>query len=172
MHHPKTPFMKFHGWDEIIPQTLVYLVSMCIFLSFFCGPPLTPSFVLGSSYLPQPTYLPHHADPFPTPPPFAFTSVVKAFDLERAWIVQNFKSVKSIGVSRVGSFRSALTKGASWWWQKWELQGKLLSPLAFLFFAFFLMWKNWQWCHHHLLLFLLLHNTTLLKLGKQWYQLH
>jgi hypothetical protein len=92
---------------------------------------------LGSSYLPQPTYLPHHADPFPTPPPFAFTSIIKVFDLERAWVVQNFKSVKSIGVSRVGSFRSALTKGASWWWQKWELQGKLLSPLAFFFLHFF-----------------------------------
>ncbi len=36
MHHPKNPLLRFHGWDETIPQMLIYLVSIFFFFfSFF-----------------------------------------------------------------------------------------------------------------------------------------
>ncbi len=77
VHHPKTPILGFHGWDETVPQGSVYLVNrfylllLLIFLNrffslsqflffwqqfyyhFFFGAPLTPSCFLGSSYLPS-----------------------------------------------------------------------------------------------------------------------
>ncbi len=80
--------MGFHGWNETIPRgqfiwliffflLLLFLSVKCfslvqiflflgtIFLSFFFGPPLTPSCLFGSSYLPQPIYLLHLANLFP-----------------------------------------------------------------------------------------------------------
>ncbi len=35
VHHPKTPVLGFHGWDENVPQWSVYLVSSFFFLFFF-----------------------------------------------------------------------------------------------------------------------------------------
>jgi hypothetical protein len=82
MHHPKNVILGFHGWDETIPQGLVYLVNSwffffilflggvhCFFswapflLLFFLSPPLTPYFI-WNSYLPlQPTYHPSSYQP-------------------------------------------------------------------------------------------------------------
>jgi hypothetical protein len=64
-----------------------------------------------------------------------FTSITKVFDLKRVSVVQIFKNVKSIRTSRATSFKSAQTKGASTWWQKWELENKLLFPPPILFFV-------------------------------------
>jgi hypothetical protein len=47
----------------------------------------------------------------------ALTSITRASDLKRAWVTQSFKSTKSTGASRVGSFKSAPTRGASTRWQ-------------------------------------------------------
>ncbi len=94
VHHPKNPVLRFHGWDEIVPQGSVHLVSIffpfwsyfsqldffhwlslfeSFFMTFFPSPP-TPSFFWGVTTCPQPnyrpssyqpTYLPQHADPSP-----------------------------------------------------------------------------------------------------------
>jgi len=66
-----------------------------------------------------------------------FTYIAKFlnFNLKRVSVAQISKNVKSIGTSRATSFKSAPTKGASTWWQKWELENKLLSPPPILFFV-------------------------------------
>jgi hypothetical protein len=140
-HTPsKNHVLGFHGWDETITQGSIYLVNIFFLLlifflvrffslakfffgkffviTFFFGPPQTPSFFSGSPYLPQPTYLPHLANPLPHPPPFTFTSIAKASNLERAWIAQNFKSTKSTRASRARSFKNAPIRGVSTWWQQ------------------------------------------------------
>ncbi len=35
MHHPKNPVLRFHGWDEPVPQGSVYLVSSFFFFFSF-----------------------------------------------------------------------------------------------------------------------------------------
>ncbi|KAH9551978.1 hypothetical protein CY35_09G041800 [Sphagnum magellanicum] len=37
--------------------------------------------------------------------------------------------MKSIGALRAGSFKSALARGASRWWQKWEFEGAVYFTL-------------------------------------------
>jgi len=139
MHHPKIPFWDFMDGMKLSPRGQftwsVYIFFFCsffspssVFLSIFFGPPFTPSFFFGK-LLPTPThlppfFLPTHIPPsscWPSPhprPPFALTSIAKASNLKRAWVVQNFKSVKPIGASRAKNFKSALARGASTWWQQ------------------------------------------------------
>jgi hypothetical protein len=48
VHHPKNPVLGFHGWDEPVPQGLVYLVSSSFFSSCLFFSPIG-LFVFGSS---------------------------------------------------------------------------------------------------------------------------
>ncbi len=79
----KIPFWDFMDKMKLSPRGQftwsVYVFFLCsffplaqyfflgtVFLSLFFWPTPDPKFFLGSSYLPQPTYLPHPADYLPT----------------------------------------------------------------------------------------------------------
>ncbi len=100
VHHPNNPVLGFHGWDRNCPtgvsvlgQYFIFLLLIffparffslaqffffflgIVFLSLFSWPIPDPKFLLGSSYLPQPThwpfssqptYIPHPTNPLPT----------------------------------------------------------------------------------------------------------
>jgi hypothetical protein len=84
VHHPKTPVLGFHGWDETVPKGPVYMVSTFYFLLSLFFPhtffsPAACFFLLGHPWphiifwqlLPNPlTYLlpclpPTHLPPSP-----------------------------------------------------------------------------------------------------------
>ncbi len=102
-----------------------FFLGNSFFITFFWLT-LDPKYFSGK-LLPTPThlppcFLPTHLPPsscWPPPhtPPLALTSITRASDLKRAWVTQSFKSTKSTGASRVGSFKSAPTRGASTRWQ-------------------------------------------------------
>jgi len=120
------------------------------FLSLFFGPPLTSSFFLGSSYLPQPTYHPSSYHPptsfillTPSPP----TSFCIHFHCQSFWARKSLsssefqehkihKSFKGWELQHGGN-KSMKARGASRWWQKWEIEAKLPLLLLSYFLHFF-----------------------------------
>jgi hypothetical protein len=80
VHHPKSHVLGSHGWDEIVPQGSIYLVSKFLFLGdkfysiFFWPTPKSKFFFLEALTYTQPTYhpssyqptsFPHVAEPSP-----------------------------------------------------------------------------------------------------------
>ncbi len=112
-------------------------------ITFFFSLTPDPKIFLGISYLPTtyllPFFLPTHLPPpsyKPLPTHLLLDSPTSP-ELGIAWVAQSVER-------RLGTWRHK-ARGASTWWQKWELEGELPSLPSFLFCVcvFFLLWKRW-----------------------------